>query len=83
MVSYGHMTDFDHIQGLLHRTPRPMVDNALSDLLAEKETENLLQKKRVVDHKPPLLGLSTTKFSSGSAPLTKIANFANNLDTRS
>lgn len=42
--------DFEHVRGLLlHRSPLPSVDAALSELLAEEQTQCSLTKKKQPD----------------------------------
>lgn len=59
-------SNYDHIKGLLwHQTISSTVDNPPSQLLAEKQTQNSLEKKKCID--PHAVFTSTTDSSTLAA----------------
>eukprot|EP00268_Persea_americana_P021149 TRINITY_DN21147_c0_g1_i10.p1 TRINITY_DN21147_c0_g1~~TRINITY_DN21147_c0_g1_i10.p1 ORF type:complete len:158 (+),score=24.20 TRINITY_DN21147_c0_g1_i10:183-656(+) len=62
--------DFEHVRGLLlHRSPLPFVDMALSELLAEEQTQFSLTKKKHVEPTHVLSANVSTSQNDRSFPL--------------
>lgn len=55
-------SDFEHVQGLLlHRSPLPSVDAALSELLVEEQTQSSLNRKKHVENEHVLSAKANTE----------------------
>ena len=62
-------SNFDHVRGLLlHRSPLPAVDMALSKLLADEQTQSSLTRKKHVDPEHVLSAHALSLKAERSAP---------------
>lgn len=71
-------SDFEHVMGLLlHRSPLPTVDAALSELLAEEQTQCSLNTKTHAEPEHVLMANVTSQKNERSIPpgVTDICNY--------